>query len=299
MTTLPMHEPELSVVVPVHHCGGDLHAILTRIGDFLDKSSVSCELVLVDDHGTDPSASAILCEFSPRTDVMLLRNDRNRGKGYSVKRGMLAARGRYRVFTDADLAYPLDEIWRVHAALRSGADVAVACRMLPESQYVMTASAMHQLYARHLMSRAFNRVVRALLLPDFLDTQAGLKGFTAAAAREVFSRMMVPGFGFDLELLYLTRRLALDVEQIPVRFQYSNGPSSVRLFRDAARMVADIARIHWRSSTGAYDVTGEPVLPPIELEQPAFVSVEPEVSHPARGTLRLIEPSLALEEGSA
>lgn len=247
---------ELSLVVPVHHCAGELAPSLVALGRFLDESPVSAELVLVDDRGSDPGATAKLRALARRHDVRLIENDRNEGKGFSVRRGMLAATGRHRVFTDADLAYPLSEIWKVSDALEQGADVAIACRALSDSQYELAARYLPYFYTRHVMSRAFNRLVRATLLPGILDTQAGLKGFTATAARAVFSRVRIAGFGFDLECLYVARRLGLTVEQLPVRYRCHDEPSTVRFGRDAGRMIADLARIRWRSLAGKYDGAG-------------------------------------------
>src|SRR5207253_8470269 len=130
--------------------------------------------------------------------VRLVRNDANRGKGFSVARGMGVARGAYRVFTDADLAYPLAEIAKIVRDLETGSDVAIACRVLPESRYLMSPSFFHYLYTRHVMSRLFNRVVRLALLPGILDSQAGLKAFSARAAGLIFPRLTVAGFGFDV-----------------------------------------------------------------------------------------------------
>jgi dolichyl-phosphate beta-glucosyltransferase len=243
---------EVSLIVPVHHCNGSLARTIDGCGKFLDAADGRCELILVDDHGSDPRASLLLSRFAQREEVRLLRNDRNRGKGYSVKQGMVAACGRFRVFTDADLAYPLEEVWRIVAALDRGADVAVACRVLPQSRYEMTANYLRYFYTRHAMSRAFNRLVRLTLLPGVLDTQAGLKGYTATAAREVFSRVSIPGFGFDLECLFVARSLGLRVEQLPVRFRYDDEPSTVRFIRDAVTMTSDLARIRFRGWTGEY-----------------------------------------------
>ena len=243
---------ELSLVVPVHHCAGDLRAALSTMARFLDDSPVTTELVLVDDRGTDPRAGELLREFAMRPDVRLLENARNRGKGYSVRRGMLAAIGRHRVFTDADLAYPLSEVWKIHDALERGADVAIASRALTESRYELASAYLPYFYTRHLLSRTFNRLVRVTLLPGILDTQAGLKGFTARAARDVFSRVRIAGFGFDLECLYLARRRGLRVQQVPVRYRCDDEPSTVRFARDGSRMLGDLARIRWRSLTGAY-----------------------------------------------
>lgn len=264
-----MPERELSLIIPVHHCVGSLDSALHELGRFLDDASGRCELVLVDDHGTDRSAAAALRDFATREAVRLVRNDRNRGKGYSVKHGMMSAVGRYRVFTDADLAYPLDEVWRIVAALQRGADVAIACRVHSDSSYEMSASYLRYLYTRHLMSRAFNRVARTTLLPGIFDTQAGLKGFTARAAREVFSRQSIPGFGFDLEVLYLARLSNLRIEQVPVRFRYDSEPSTVRFLRDGVEMVGDLARIRWRDWTGAYQVG---VAPTLSLDEGAHQS---------------------------
>jgi dolichyl-phosphate beta-glucosyltransferase len=247
----PRHDIQLSLVVPVHHRGGDLRRTLDELSEFLRSAPVPSEVILVDDRGSDV-ASELLRGFGQKAGARVLHNDRNRGKGYSVRRGMLAARGAYRVFTDADLAYPLDEVWKIVAALTGGADMAIACRVLPESQYDMRAECLRYLYTRHVMSRAFNALVRAVLIPGVLDTQAGLKGYTAAAAQHVFSRVDIPGFGFDLESLFVARQAGLIVQQVPVRFRYDDEPSTVRIVRDAVTMTTDLARIRWRGWTGAY-----------------------------------------------
>jgi len=248
----------VSLVVPVHHCHGSLEGLLAELGKFLCDAPAATELVLVDDRGRDPNASAELRRFAERPHVRVLQNDRNRGKGYSVARGMLEATGLFRVFTDADLAYPLDEVWKIVSVLERGVDVAIACRALPESQYTMNARYLRYIYTRHVMSRVFNKVVRLTLIPGVLDTQAGLKGYTAAAAREVFSRIRIAGFGFDLESLFVARRLGLRIDQVPVRFHYNDEPTTVRFVRDARRMATDLARIRWRGWTGKYEMPTQP-----------------------------------------
>jgi dolichyl-phosphate beta-glucosyltransferase len=245
--------PHLSLVVPVHHCLGSLDRLLGELDKFLRDASEPTELVLVDDRGSEPNASAELRCFARRPNVRVLQNDRNRGKGFSVARGMLEAEGAFRVFTDADLAYPLDEVWKIVSVLERGADVAIACRVLPESQYTMSARYLRYIYTRHVMSRMFNKMVRMTLIPGVLDTQAGLKGYTAAATREVFSRVRIAGFGFDLESLFVARQLGLRIDQVPVRFRYNDEPTTVRFVRDARRMATDLARIRWRGWTGGYE----------------------------------------------
>lgn len=244
----------LSVVVPVRNGADRLAPHLEALGRFVcDASPQPAELVLVDD-ASEPGAARLLADFaSSARGVTLLRNDVNRGKGFSVARGMGAARGARRVFTDADLAYPVDEITRIVQELERGSDVAIACRVLPESRYVMSPSFFHYLYTRHLLSRAFNRVVRWTLLPGILDTQAGLKGFTARAAELIFPRLTVPGFGFDVELLYIARKHRLQVCQTAVRYRYDDEPSTVRFAADAVTMSRDLVMIRWNDWRGRYD----------------------------------------------
>lgn len=251
-----MHGPQafdLSLIVPVFDQGGTLARTLCELSSFLDSAPLKTQLVLVNDCSPCPETRALLRSIGTRPNVSVLENDRNRGKGYSVNRGMLSGCGRYRVFTDADLAYPLAEVWKIVVALERGADVAIACRVLPDSQYEITSSYLRYLYTRHLMSRAFNKLVRTTLLPGVLDTQAGLKGYTATAARSVFSRVQIDGFGFDLECLFVARKHGLRIEQVPVRFRYDDEPSTVRFVRDAGTMAVDLARIRWRGWTGGYE----------------------------------------------
>jgi dolichyl-phosphate beta-glucosyltransferase len=242
----------LSLVIPVHNGADRLPGALQTVADWLCRASVLSELVLVDD-GSEPRTAAVLRAFAAGTaGVRLIVNDRNRGKGYAVARGMSAAVGCFRVFTDADLAYPIEEVERILAALETGVDIAIACRVLPDSRYVISPSFFPYLYTRHVMSRTFNWAVRHTLLPGLLDTQAGLKGFSARAAERVFRNLRVTGFGFDVELLYVARRLGLSIVQTPVRFRYESEPSTLHFTRDAVTMLGDLARIRWNGLRGRY-----------------------------------------------
>jgi dolichyl-phosphate beta-glucosyltransferase len=242
----------LSLIIPVRNGADRLPATLRAAIDWLSCQPERSELVLVDD-GSEAGTAALLRRFAAQAaGVKLLVNTQNRGKGHAVARGMLAAEGRFRVFTDADLAYPIEEVAAVVRPLEAGSDVAVACRVLPESRYLISPSFFPYLYTRHVMSRAFNWTVRRTLLPGILDTQAGLKGFTARAAETVFPRLAIAGFGFDVEALYVARRHGLRIVQIPVRFRYDHEPSTVRFVRDAATMLGDLVRIPWNGWRGRY-----------------------------------------------
>jgi len=245
--------PALSLVIPVYNAADQLPSTLDAVDHFTAHYPGRIEVLFVDDCSNEVETQLVLEDFCARSSyARVLRNARNRGKGFSVTRGMLAARGRHRVFTDVDLAYPLDQVHRIVEALERGADVAIACRVLPESRYLMSPSFFHYLYTRHLISRAFNRVVQAFLLPGILDTQAGLKGFTAAAAELCFGRTTIPGFGFDIECLYIAQQHGLTIQQTAVNFRYDDEPTTVRFARDSSRMLQDIWQVRTNAWRGQY-----------------------------------------------
>jgi dolichyl-phosphate beta-glucosyltransferase len=239
-------------VVPVYNGADRLPSSLGQLSEFLCAQSFSSELILVDDC-SGPDARAVLEKFGADTNgVRLIRNEENRGKGNAVTRGMRAAVGSFRVFTDADLAYPVTEVTKILADLEAGADVAIACRVLPESRYLMSPTFFSYLYTRHVMSRMFNAMVRWTLIPHVLDSQAGLKGFTAHAAEIVFPRVTIPRFGFDVEALYIARKHHLSVTQTAVNFRYDSEPTTVRFAHDALRMMRDLVHIRRNDWRGRY-----------------------------------------------
>lgn len=252
----PHDEIYLSVIVPSWNGGARLHATLSSIATFLQGQPCATELIVVDDHSDEP-ASVLLQTFRKSDDLAspvftILRNDRNRGKGYSVARGLAAASGLYRVFIDADLAYPSSEIAKILRDLEDGADVAVACRVLPDSRYVMSPAYFRYLYTRHIMSRIFNAIVRLTILPGVPDTQAGLKGFTANAAMTIFPRLTIHRFGFDLECLFIARSRGLRIKNTAVDFHYDEEPTTVDFVRDVFRMLRDIVTVRLNGWRGNY-----------------------------------------------
>ena len=257
--------PSLSLVIPVYNAADQLPATLAAVDAFAGRYPDSLEVLFVDDHSSEAETRLMLEDYARRRPyARVLRNAVNRGKGFSVTRGMLAARGRHRVFTDVDLAYPLDQVDRIVGELQSGHDVAIACRVLPASRYLMSPSFFHYLYTRHLMSRAFNKLVQAFLLPGILDTQAGLKGFTADAARLCFSRTTIPGFGFDIECLYIAQQHGLSIKQTAVNFRYDDEPTTVRFARDSNRMLKDIWQVKLNALRGQYAVASQQFTFPAE-----------------------------------
>ena len=244
--------PRLSIVIPTWNGGRQLSATLMHMREFRTRLEFQTEIVIVDDC-SERSTERIAGDFADDNKLtVVLRNERNRGKGHAVARGMLHATGAYRIFVDSDLAYPSSQISKLLLALETGSDVAIACRVLPETRYVMSPTFFHYLYTRHLMSRLFNRLAQQVLLPGILDTQAGLKGFTARAAQIVFSRQTLCGFGFDLECLYIARLQGLKIEQVPVDFYYSDEPSTISFARHGAAMLMDLVRVRRNGARGIY-----------------------------------------------
>jgi dolichyl-phosphate beta-glucosyltransferase len=242
----------LSIVIPTWNGGSHLRATLHHLAEFRSGLGFQTEIVIVDDC-SERSTAKIVEDFganNPSTAVF--RNDRNRGKGHAVTRGMLNATGAFRIFVDSDLAYPSCQITKLLRGLEAGSDVVIACRVLPESRYIMSPTFFHYLYTRHLMSRVFNRLTQTVLLPGILDTQAGLKGFTAEAAETIFSRQTLCGFGFDLESLFIARSHKLKIEQIPVDFHYGDEPSTISFVKHGAEMLMDLIRVRRNGARGLY-----------------------------------------------
>ncbi|MDE2293480.1 MAG: glycosyltransferase, partial [Elusimicrobia bacterium] len=214
----------------------------------------------VDDGSTDATPRILAEAASEHPDwLRLLPLRANGGKGAAVAAGFASARGEFLLFLDSDLAYAPDQTLKVLAALEDGADVAIACRVLDESRFVMSPNFFRYLYTRHLMGRFFNLLVRSLVVPGLLDTQAGLKGFRRPAAQRLFKLRTLDRFSFDVEILFIAQRLGLRISQVPVEFRYFHEDSTVRFVRDTVAMLADLARIRMNGARGRYEAPVEPV----------------------------------------
>jgi dolichyl-phosphate beta-glucosyltransferase len=238
---------ELSVVIPAYNEEQRLGKTLQTVVAYLRQQPYPAEILVVDDGSQDGTAEAAQVFQGASPPVRVLRNGRNRGKGFSVRHGFEQARGAYLLFTDADLSTPIDELDKLLAALREPADIAIGSRALPASRVEV-----HQPWYREAMGRLFNRLVRALAVPGIRDTQCGFKCFRREAALEICRRMTRERFGFDVEMLYLARRLGYRVREVPVIWRHSP-QSRVRLLRDALSMLVDLGRIRWYALRGRYD----------------------------------------------
>ena len=238
---------DLSVMVPVYNGEPFIARTIAELIDFAASRDEPTELVVVDDGSTDRSAEIIEEAIAGASiPVQLVRSPANEGKGAAIKRAMTVARGRYRVFIDADLAYTPQAVSEVRAKLVEGADVVIGSRVHPDSTYQVKPSFFRYLYTRHLAGRVFNWIVRWLLLPGIYDSQAGLKGFTAEAADTIFGGWLPNGFSFDLGVLARARHERLSIEQIPVQYRYDSEPTTVRFMSDSVAALYDLAVVRLR-----------------------------------------------------
>jgi dolichyl-phosphate beta-glucosyltransferase len=230
----------LSVVVPAYNEELRLPDTLTRMMEYLRQQPYTWEIVVVDD-GSSDRTSEVAQQVCGEEVCRVLRNNPNRGKGLSIKRGMLEARGKYRLFSDADLSTPIEEVEKFWPAVEAGSEVVIGSRALAGSELIV-----RQRFYREMMGRIFNLFVRVLLVGGIRDTQCGFKLFTAAAAETIFPRQTLEGFAFDVELLVLARKHGYRISEVPVR--WINSPASkVSAWRDSARMFLDLLRLKFKS----------------------------------------------------
>jgi glycosyltransferase involved in cell wall biosynthesis len=250
-------EPLLTIVVPAYNERQRISATVARISEFMSAQDYAAELLVVDDGSDDGTADmvdSLRNGAGPPVDV--IRND-HRGKAYTVRTGMLAARGRYVLFSDADLSTPIEEVSGFLPYFEDGYDVVIGSREAPGARRFDEPA------TRHLMGRVFTRAVQIITGQRFEDTQCGFKAFSRAASQEVFSRVRLYGAnspvikrsrvtGFDVELLFLARKLNMRIREVPVRWYYSAG-SKVDPLRDSLQNLADVLKVRLYDLQGRYD----------------------------------------------
>jgi dolichyl-phosphate beta-glucosyltransferase len=222
--------PVVSLVFPTYNPGPGLERTWRAVAQFLRHTAENWEVLFVCDGCTD-GTPARLQEWT-RADadrVRILAYAPNRGKGYAVRQGLAAARGHWRLFTDVDLAYRFEDVQRVAQTLRAGAEVAIASRYHPDSRLVLPPWLQGYAYRRHLQSLVFSQLVRWLLPLTQRDTQAGLKGLSAAATRLILPYLRCDGFEFDCELLTACVRHGLTITEVPVCVHYEDAASTTSM----------------------------------------------------------------------
>jgi glycosyltransferase involved in cell wall biosynthesis len=241
--------PDLSIVIPAYNEERRLARTLGRIRDFFAdewKHGGEVEILVVDDGSTDGTADVARKWMRTMPCLRLLSNEGNRGKGYSVRHGMLAARGRVALFTDADLSAPIEELEKLFAAIGEGNDVAIGSRAIDR-----TLIKVHQSRFREVAGMIFNAFVKLVTGLSFQDTQCGFKAFRRERSRIIFEQQRVERFGFDPEILFLARRHGLRSVEVPVRWAHDEA-TRVRVLRDSLQMFAELLYIRWDWLLGRY-----------------------------------------------
>lgn len=236
----------LSLVIPALNEQARLPYTLSEIEAFVCREGVDCEVIVVDNGSTDATSAVVLQAGNSFKPVRLLRTDR-RGKGLAVRTGVMAARGEVVIFADADLSWPVEDITRFMTLVEDArTPVAIGSREGHGSRRI------GEPVYRHIMGRVFNRVVQSLAVPGIEDSQCGFKALRADAARSIFSRQRIDGFGFDVEVLFLARRLGYSIREVPLRWEHKEN-SRVAPVRDTLLMLSDVVRVRLNAWRGAYD----------------------------------------------
>lgn len=245
-----MTKPEafdLSVVIPAYNEEGRLGPTLAAYDAYLLAAKRRAELIVVDDGSSDGTSAVARGMVARYAEIRLIRLAENRGKGYAVRSGIVNAMGRRILFADADGATPLSEVERLDAALDAGADVAIGSRAFLDAGVTIE----RRLY-RHLIGRTYHRLVELLTVRGIKDTQCGFKLFDGRVADDLFSRMRMSGFSFDVELLMMAQRRGYRIAEVPVNWSHQSG-SKINLVLDSARMARDLFVIHAHAVRGHYD----------------------------------------------
>jgi dolichyl-phosphate beta-glucosyltransferase len=242
-----MTAPDLSIIVPAYNEEALIASTLDGLKTYLSSRPEQYEIIVIDDGSRDQTVESVRrWQECNGGELRLLVNPQNMGKGFSVRRGVAESRGQFIIFIDADLPYKLEAIDKFLQALRKGNDLAIGSRVLPGSQVKGVP------VLRYLSGQIFSLMVQTVLFTGLPDTQCGFKSFRAAAAREVFRRLTINGFGFDVEMIFVARKHKLAIQPIAVQMIDHRHRSRVRLIVDSFKMFANLFMVRWNDLRGRY-----------------------------------------------
>jgi dolichyl-phosphate beta-glucosyltransferase len=242
-----------SIIIPAYNESERLAVSLPKVLDYVGKRQLSTEIIVVNDGSSDDTADVVRRFMALHPDVRLVENPGNRGKGYSVRNGMLHAQGDVMLFSDADLSSPIYEADKLFTAIEKGADVAIGSRWLNAALQTE-----RQPWHRQLYGRLFNFALRMVLGLKYRDTQCGFKAFTRDAAHTIFTRQRVERWGFDPELLFLANKFKLRTVEVPVEWAHDHR-SKISPVRDGLKMGIEMLAVRWNDMRGLYK---SPVMAP-------------------------------------
>ena len=242
-----MAPPRLSIVIPAYNESARIEATLARVLECVETRHWDAEILVVDDGSTDNTAAIIQQWMARHPQLHLVKNPGNRGKGYSVRNGLLQSAGEIVMFTDADLSAPIEEATSLIEAIDAGADVAIGSRWLDKQKQTV-----HQPVYRRFFGRCFNWVTRRIIGLPFKDTQCGFKAFRRDAAQVIFRLQTIERWGFDPEILYIARKLKFTIIEVPVTWGHDER-SRISYLKDGMKMLEEMAEIRTNSIRGRYD----------------------------------------------
>jgi dolichyl-phosphate beta-glucosyltransferase len=240
-------EPIYSIVIPAYNEGARLGATLEKVLFYVHAKGWDAEVIVVNDGSRDNTSDIVREHAAANPALRLVENPGNRGKGFSVRMGMLSARGRIVLFSDADLSSPIEEAPKLLQALEAGADIAIGSRWLRAE----TQTQRQPLY-RQLFGRIFNLLLRLTLGLQFKDTQCGFKAFKRPAVQAIFPLQKIERWGFDPEILFLARKFGFKTQEVPVAWGHSGG-TRINPLIDGSRMFLEMLHIRWNDLTRKYD----------------------------------------------
>ena len=243
-------EPTYSIVIPAYNESARLGATLGKVLAYVHARGWDAEVIVVNDGSRDNTAEIVRTLAAEDPTLRLVENPGNHGKGYSVRNGMLHARGCVVLFSDADLSSPIEEAPKLIEALEAGADIAIGSRWLRAE----TQTQRQPLY-RQLFGRVFNLLLRLTLGLQFKDTQCGFKAFKRPAVQAIFPLQKIERWGFDPEILFLARKFGFRVQEIPVAWGHSGG-TRIHPLIDGSRMFMEMLHIRWNDLSGKYNPGG-------------------------------------------
>ena len=238
--------PNYSIVIPAYNESARIPSALEQVVSCIRESGWRAEVIVVNDGSTDRTAEVVREFARTAPEVRLVENPGNRGKGYSVRAGMLQALGEIVMFTDADLSSPIEEAERLFAALAAGADIAIGSRWLEKDRQTQ-----RQPLYRQVFGRCFNAVTRLVMGLPFADTQCGFKAFTRHAAQTVFQLQTIERWGFDPEILFIALKRGFRVVEVPVTWGHDER-TRMSYIKDGAKMLEEIATTRWNALRGHY-----------------------------------------------
>ncbi len=234
---------ELSVIIPAYNEEKRIGKTIEALFMYLDKQKYAYEIIVVNDGSTDKTKDVV--QTFKQKKIKIIDNHGNKGKGYSIQQGFLAAQKAWILFTDADLSTPIEEL-ETCFRYASGADVIIGSRNLPMSQIVVK-----QPFFRSMLGRIFPFFVRLLLLPEIKDSQCGFKLFRKEVAQKVAEKQKITGFCFDVELLFLAKKFGCTIQEIPVTWS-NDERSKIKVISDSFHMFFDLLKIRWNDLLGRY-----------------------------------------------